>query len=67
MLQGSFAAFGSSAEAMAASRLAGMVRREALVMSFADVFLVLTVLFVALVAMSALIAKPNAGVKADAH
>jgi DHA2 family multidrug resistance protein len=45
---------------MAASRLAGMVRREALVMSFADVFLVLTALFLLLAAGVVFVRKPSA-------
>jgi MFS transporter, DHA2 family, multidrug resistance protein len=59
-LQGGFASFGANAEAMAASRLAGMVRREALVMSFADVFLVLTALFLLLAAGVVFVRKPSA-------
>jgi DHA2 family multidrug resistance protein len=43
-----FATFGANAEAMTTARLVGLVRREAMVMSFSDVFLALTVLFVAL-------------------
>ncbi|GGD96830.1 MFS transporter [Aureimonas endophytica] len=44
-------------------QMANIVKREATVMSFADVFTALTVLFLALVFLSALIRKPNAGVR----
>jgi DHA2 family multidrug resistance protein len=44
---------------MAASRLAGMVRREALVMSFADVFLALTALFLLLALGVVFVRKPS--------
>ena len=40
--------------------MANMVRREALVMSFADVFLLLTVLFLGLVCALPFIKKPRA-------
>nr|WP_235919071.1 DHA2 family efflux MFS transporter permease subunit [Aureimonas psammosilenae] len=63
----SMTANGLNGDMTAISQMAGLLRREAAVMSFGDVFLVLTVLFLALVGMSALIAKPNSGVKADAH
>jgi DHA2 family multidrug resistance protein len=59
-VQQGFVTFGSSAEAMAAGRLVGMMRREALVMSFADVFLGLTVLFFGLGLLAFLVKKPAA-------
>jgi MFS transporter, DHA2 family, multidrug resistance protein len=60
-MQQGFAALGANAEAMAASRLVGLVRREALVMSFSDVFIALTVLFVALGCSAFLMKRPNFG------
>ncbi|EJW10311.1 Inner membrane component of tripartite multidrug resistance system [Rhodovulum sp. PH10] len=45
---------------MALKRLAALVRREALVMAFADVFVVLTVLFGALTFAALLLHKPKA-------
>ena len=55
-----FASMGSDAAMSATKQLARLVRREALVMSLADVFLALTVLFVALVFLTPLMAKPAA-------
>jgi MFS transporter, DHA2 family, multidrug resistance protein len=52
--------FGSSAQAMALKQMSLMVRREATVMSFADVFLMLTVLFVALAALGIVMKRPAA-------
>ena len=57
-LQQGFQTFGSNAEAMATSRIVGMVRREALVLSFSDVFLALTVLFLLLATGVVLVRKP---------
>ncbi|GGD06228.1 DHA2 family efflux MFS transporter permease subunit [Aureimonas glaciei] len=51
----------------AVSQMSQIVRREAMVMSFSDVFLFLTVLFGALVLLSVFIQKPAAGVKVEAH
>ncbi|MBO0755157.1 MAG: DHA2 family efflux MFS transporter permease subunit [Bradyrhizobiaceae bacterium] len=64
-----FQDFGSNAPLMALKELSLMVRREATVMSFADVFLLLTVLFVALAALSIVMKRPvaPAGVAAEAH
>jgi DHA2 family multidrug resistance protein len=49
---------GSDAQAMALKEMMGFVRRQALVMSFADVFLMLTVLFVALAALGIVMKRP---------
>jgi len=49
---------GSDAQAMALKQMMMLVRRQATVMSFADVFLMLTVLFVALAATGLLMRKP---------
>ena len=58
-IQEGFATFGTNAEAMAAGRLAAMVRREAMVLSFGDVFLMLTPLFILLGLSAFLVRKPN--------
>ncbi len=52
--------FGSNATAMALKDMSLMARREATVMSFADVFLLLTVLFVGLAALAAMMKRPAA-------
>lgn len=49
---------GSDAQAMALKQMMGMARRQATVMSFADVFLMLTVLFVALAALGIIMKRP---------
>jgi DHA2 family multidrug resistance protein len=51
---------GSDADMMALKQVTGMVRQQAVVMSFADVFLMLTVLFVVLAAMGVMMKKPQA-------
>jgi MFS transporter, DHA2 family, multidrug resistance protein len=64
-----FQDFGSNAQLMALKELSLMVRREATVMSFADVFLLLTILFVALALLSIVMKRPvaPAGAAAGAH
>ncbi|WP_131113296.1 DHA2 family efflux MFS transporter permease subunit [Lichenihabitans psoromatis] len=66
-LTGAFASMGSDAAMSATKQLARMVRREALVMSLADVFLALTVLFVALVFVTPLMQRPARKGGGDAH
>ena len=51
---------GADAQAQALKQMMGMVRRQAAVMSYADVFLMLTALFVALAALSILMKRPGA-------
>jgi DHA2 family multidrug resistance protein len=51
---------GSDADMMALKQVTGMVRQQAVVMSFADVFLMLTVLFVVLAEMGVMMKKPQA-------
>ena len=58
---------GPDAEAGALRRLAGMVEEQALVMSFADIFLILAVLFAAMVFLVPLVRAPRAGSGAAAH
>jgi DHA2 family multidrug resistance protein len=64
-----FQDFGSNAEAMALKQMSLMVRREATVMSFSDVFLLLTVLFVGLAVLGIVMKRPAApaGAPAEAH
>ncbi len=50
---------GSDARLMALKEMMGMVRQQAAVMSFADVFLILTVLFVALAAFGIIMRRPQ--------
>ena len=51
--------FGSDAALAATKQLTGMVRTQAMVMSIADVFLALTVLFVAIALMAPIMKRPN--------
>jgi DHA2 family multidrug resistance protein len=68
MLTGAFATLGSDAGAAAIKTVANMVRREALVLSFGDVFFVLTFLFIGMAALTPFIKRPQAGgAPADAH
>ena len=58
---------GSDAQLMALKQMMGMVRQQAAVMSFADVFWMLTVLFLALAALGVIMKRPAPAVAADAH
>ena len=58
-MKAGFSAYGSSADAMTIGRLVGLVRREALVMSFSDVFLLMTILFVVLSLAIFFVKKPQ--------
>ena len=63
-----YAAYGSDAATAATKKLAQIVRGEALVLSLGDVFLALTLLFLALVAVTPLMSRPGRpGAGADAH
>ncbi|MBN8957408.1 MAG: DHA2 family efflux MFS transporter permease subunit [Rhizobiales bacterium] len=53
-----FASFGSDAHAMALKQMSLLARREGIVMGYADIFLMLTVLFIALSLMSVILSKP---------
>jgi DHA2 family multidrug resistance protein len=57
---------GSDAQLRALKQMMGMVRLQAAVMSYADVFLMLTVLFLALAAFGLLMKRPNAPAGAGA-
>jgi MFS transporter, DHA2 family, multidrug resistance protein len=61
--------FGSNASAMALKQMSLMARLQASVMSFADIFLLLTILFVALAALAIVMRRPAApaGAAAEAH
>lgn len=63
-----FQSLGSDAGQAALKTLANLVRRESLVMAFADVFLILTFLFVAMACATPFINKPRAaGAGAGGH
>jgi len=57
---------GSDAQVQALKALMGMVRLQAAVMSYADVFLLLTVLFLGLAALGVLMKRPQAPAGASA-
>jgi MFS transporter, DHA2 family, multidrug resistance protein len=61
--------FGSNAQAMALKQMSLMARLQATVMSFSDVFLLLTALFVGLAALGIVMKRPPApaGAVAEAH
>jgi DHA2 family multidrug resistance protein len=52
--------YGSDAQAMALKQMTQIAHRQAAVMAFADVFLVLTALFIVLAALAVLVKKPAA-------
>ncbi|KQT52386.1 MFS transporter [Aureimonas sp. Leaf454] len=58
---------GLDGSATSIAQMSNIVRREASILSFSDVFIFLTVLFGALVVLSVFIQKPDAAVKVDAH
>ena len=59
---------GSDAQAMALKQMMGMVRLQAAVMSYADLFLILTVLFLALAALGVIMRRPQpVAAGAEAH
>lgn len=59
MTQGFQSVLGSNAEQGAISQMAQIVRREALVMAFADVFLILALIFASMVLLIPLVRKPR--------
>jgi DHA2 family multidrug resistance protein len=61
------APLGSDAGAAALSRLAGMVRRQAMTMAIADVFLLLTMLFFGIIFLLPLMRRPSAGTGGSGH
>jgi DHA2 family multidrug resistance protein len=62
-----FSSFGSDAQAMALKQIYNLTHQQGVVMGFADVFLVLTFLFVGLAGLSLLIKRPTQAPPADAH
>jgi DHA2 family multidrug resistance protein len=58
---------GSDAQLMALKQMMGMARQQAAVMSFGDMFWMLTVLFLALPALGIIMKRPAAAVAVDAH
>jgi DHA2 family multidrug resistance protein len=63
-----FSSFGSDAKAMALKQLNLIVHRQGVVMAFADVFLVLTFLFLGLAVLSLVMKRPPAAApSAEAH
>ncbi len=62
-----FSSFGSDARLMAVKQLNQIVHRQGVVMAFADVFMALTVLFVALAVLSLIIKRPPAMPTAGGH
>jgi MFS transporter, DHA2 family, multidrug resistance protein len=58
---------GSAAAAMALKQMTAMVRQQASVMSFADLFLILTVLFVGLAAFGIIMRRPAPVTAAPGH
>ncbi len=58
---------GADAGAAALQRLGGMVQKQALVMSFADVFLIISVIFAAMILLIGLVERPKAPAGAPAH
>ncbi len=58
-LTAAMARFGSDAPLAATKQLSQMVRQQAVVMSIADVFLALTVLFVLIACMTPIMQRPN--------
>jgi len=53
---------GSDAELMALRQMMGMVRQQAAVMSYADVFWILTVLFIGLAGLGVIMRRPQPAV-----
>jgi len=67
-MTGAYARLGSDAGLAGLKTVAGMVRQQALVMSFADVFLIMTLLFGSLALLTPFIQRPKLGAApADAH
>jgi DHA2 family multidrug resistance protein len=59
-LMARFAEFGSAAQSMALKELTLIVHRQAMVMAFADVFLIVSALFVAIAALAIVMKRPAA-------
>ena len=59
-IAGNYTAYGLDGTAIALRKLSGMVTQQAMIMSFIDVFLILTALFSMLILLAFLIKKPQA-------
>ncbi len=62
-----FSAYGTDAQAMALKKLMQITHRQGVVMAFADVFLLLTLLFAGLAVAAIMVRRPAANVAAPAH
>ncbi|MDG3578843.1 DHA2 family efflux MFS transporter permease subunit [Rhizobium sp. YJ-22] len=59
-IAGNYSSYGLDGTAIAIRKLSGMVTQQAMIMSFIDVFLILTALFSMLIVLAMLIKKPQA-------
>ena len=66
-MTGALSSLGSDAGAAALSKLAGIVRRQAMTMAIADVFLLLTFLFIGIILLLPLMRKPSGGAGGGGH
>ncbi|MHB2209940.1 DHA2 family efflux MFS transporter permease subunit [Methylobacterium sp. CM6257] len=66
-MQRGFGAYGSAAPGMALKAMTNTVRIQGLVMAFEDVFLALTVLFLAMACAVPLVRRPRGAAGGDAH
>ena len=62
-----FSAYGTDAQAMALKKLMQITHRQGVVMAFADVFLLLTLLFAGLAVAAIMVRRPAANAAAPAH
>jgi DHA2 family multidrug resistance protein len=62
-----FSSYGSDAELMAIKQLNGIVHRQGVVMAFADVFLLLTVLFAAIALLALVMKRPPEATAGGGH
>jgi DHA2 family multidrug resistance protein len=62
-----FSAYGTDAQAMALKKLMQITHRQGVVMAFADVFLLLTLLFAGLALAAIMVRRPSSGASAPAH
>jgi DHA2 family multidrug resistance protein len=62
-----FSSFGSDAQTMALKQIYSLTHQQGVVMAFADVFLILTFLFVGLAVLSLVVKRPVQAPPSDAH
>jgi DHA2 family multidrug resistance protein len=60
-------AYGADAQAMALKKLMQITHRQGVVMAFADVFLLLTLLFAGLAVAAIMVRRPSSNAAAPAH